>query len=67
MCGRRNCPWGIGQHPATLADARDSLTVMLALREAGPIAPDDAKRRYDAWRARWRRDDATAKTAEATP
>jgi len=55
MCANPKCPWGIGQHPRSLADHRDGLTVLRALQEAGPIDPALAKRRYAAWRAELQR------------
>lgn len=55
MCGHPRCPWGIGKHPATLADARDEITVRRALLETGTIPLAEAEQRYAAWKTTWER------------
>lgn len=49
--GKMPCPFEIGDHPATLAEARDQRLVSEALAVTGSIPVEEAERQYAAWKA----------------
>ena len=51
--GEVKCPWEIGDHPASLADAREQRIVSEALAVTGRIPLAEAERMYANWKARW--------------